>query len=361
MLFYHYRQYRLSRDSDIALLSYLAVDNRTRAASFRAISMLEKGVADNTDPFAAERAVRFARAGILDYLRAWCAAGRNVNVVPVDLIDLGAGSGLVAARLCGLIGSALLDYGRSPRFRIWSVDLLMSEPTRFFASEGIGQYIDSIEMIAADYRQCLAQGLALPACDGVRIALMSRFFNNLSDFDICSWKPEAHPGCAGELTANGASECMPAYCLAPDGPGPQQLVASNTRVWLDSGRAFQQYSLSPYFLSLRLSAGSNPESIRSEELRGSVHLPVRTFRPDCLVTQAGDSLLGELARQSTLVVVQDADMHPQVLKVHARKAHLEDLMVLDTTRAAGLRGHFSYLVASRTDPVMQHIAGERLW
>ena len=162
MLYYHYRQHRLSRDSDISLLSYLAVNNKIRAASFGAISMLEKGVADSTDPFAAERAVRLARAGILDYLQAWCVAHGNVEVVPVDLIDLGAGSGWVSARLCRLIGSALSDIGRSPRFRIRFVDLLMSEPTRFFTSEGIEKYIDSIEVASVDYRQWLAHGLVFP-------------------------------------------------------------------------------------------------------------------------------------------------------------------------------------------------------
>ncbi len=46
---------------------------------------------------------------------------------------------------------------------------------------------------------------------------------------------------------------------------------------------------------------------------------------------------------------------------YCRTACLDDLMTLDTTRVAGLRGHFSYLIAKRSDPVLRHVGGDRLW
>jgi len=133
--FYHYRQHRLSRDSNSAILSYLDVDQVSRAQSFRTIALLEEAIAGGTDPFASERAARMAQAGILDYMHAWLARRRDRNDVAIDLVDLGAGSGLVTARLCTEIAKHLARLGCAPRFRIWLVDLSMAHPTRFFASK----------------------------------------------------------------------------------------------------------------------------------------------------------------------------------------------------------------------------------
>ena len=92
-----------------------------------------------------------------------------------------------------------------------------------------------------------------------------------------------------------------------------------------------------------------------------IWLPFRAFRPDCLMTKSGESILGLLASQSDLVVVQDADMRPTDVTTHFQAAGLEGLAVRDTTRLAGLRRHFSYVIAKRSDPVLQHIGGQRLW
>jgi len=360
-LFYHYRQHRLSHDSGIAILSYLDVDHGSRSQSFHAVALLEEAIAGGTDPFAAERAGRMARAGILDYMRAWRATRRDGDRVTIDLVDLGAGSGLVAAKLCNEIAKCLAHLGCAPRFRIWFVDLSMSRPARLFASGRIAKFVDSIEVVATDYREWLNQGMALPECDGVRLVLISRFFNNLSDFAIRSCEPGAASDPAGPVTAHSGPECQPIYCLAPDGPGPERLVVSNARVWLETGRTFKQASLSPYFLGLRLATAISSEDIHPQVPDQSIHVPVRTFRLDCLLTRQGGSVLGTLARQANLVVVQDADMSATDLRAHCRAMHSEDLLVLDTTRVAGLRGHFSYLVAQRADPLAESLAGERIW
>jgi hypothetical protein len=360
-LFYHYRQHRLSRDSSSAILSYLDVDHGNRSQSFRAVALLEEAMAGGTDPFAAERAARMARAGILDYVRAWVAARSNRNVVSVELVDLGAGSGLVAAKLCSEIAKCLAHLGYAPRFRIWFVDISMSHPARFFASEGVAKYVDSIQMVATDYHEWLGQGRVLPECDGVRLVLISRFFNNLSSFAIRSVEQGSASDLVGSSMMHSTSEYQPTNCLAPDGPGPERLVVSNARVWLETGRTFKQASLSPYFLGLRLTTAPGSEGLCRHVSPQRIYIPVRTFRAECLLTRRGDSILGTLARQANLIVVQDADMRAGDLRAHCSSTHWGDIAVFDATRHAGLRGHFSYLVAQRADPLVESLPGERIW
>jgi len=360
-LFYHYRQHRLSHDSSNAILSYLDVDHGNRSQSFHAVALLEEAIAGGTDPFAVERAARMARAGILDYMRAWATARSERNDVNVELVDLGAGSGLVAARLCSEITKCLAHLGRAPRFRVWFVDLSMSHPARFFASEGIAECVDSIEVVATDYREWLDQHKVLPECDGVRLVLISRFFNNLSGFAIHCVEQGSASDIVGSSMMHSTPECQPTFCLAPDGPGPERLVVSSARVWLETGRTFKQASLSPYFRGLRLAMAVGSENPSPQVPDHGIHIPVRTFRPDCLLTRQGGSVLATLARQANLVVVQDADILSSDLREHCSSSHLGDLVVLDTTRHAELRGHFSYLVARRADPLLENLPGERIW
>lgn len=216
-------------------------------------------------------------------------------------------------------------------------------------------------MVATDYREWLDQGRGLPEYGGVRLVLMSRFFNNLSDFGIRSYEQGAAADLAGPLMAHGGLECQPIHCLAPGGPGPERLVVSNARVWLGTGRTFKQASLSSYFLGLRLAAGIRLDGLHPQKQDKCVHLSVRAFRPDCLLTRQGGSVLGAFARQADLVVIQDADMRATDLKAHCCASHLGDLLVLETTRKAGLRGHFSHLVAQRADPLVERLSGERIW
>jgi len=154
---------------------------------------------------------------------------------------------------------------------------------------------------------------------------------------------------------------MPVRCLAAEGDGQERLIASNARLRLTEGCTFRQFSLSPYFLGLKLALDARTPRLRDEHAGRSVFLPVRSFRQACLLTQSGDSLLGALARKSNLLVIQDADMRPQEMKEHCDTFGLDDLAALDTTRTAGLRGHFSYVVGRRTDAALQGLKGNRLW
>lgn len=359
-LFYHYRQHCLSRDSSNAVLCYLAARQNLRPHSFDIVARFEQALSDGTDPFAVERAVRLGRSGVLDYLRNWWVTQGAGNALPIDLVDLGAGSGLVAAKLCDEIVKDALRTGYTPRFSIRFVDLSMSRPARFFSSPKVAQHLDSIQAVGMDYRDWLGDGCALPDYEGVRLVLISRFFNNLSDFGVRCFDPPAEQSPETSDLSGRAEACAPARCLSPGGPGPKALAASNARVWSDTGRTFNQASLSAYFRGLGLATGQiGPTD--SGARKESVCLAVRTFRPECLHTRDGKSVLSELTRQSELVVVQDADMRPSDLRTHLENGQSTDLAAFDSTRLAGLRGHFSYLIGKRSDPLLPKIGGERLW
>ena len=57
-LFYHYRQYTLSKDSPASLMFYPAVSEEKRSTSFRLINSLAGGVSYGVDPRVRERAKR---------------------------------------------------------------------------------------------------------------------------------------------------------------------------------------------------------------------------------------------------------------------------------------------------------------
>ncbi|UCD56755.1 MAG: hypothetical protein JSV16_13140 [Candidatus Hydrogenedentota bacterium] len=360
-LCYHYRQHRLSKDSDIAILSYLDVDHAGRSSSFSTVGLLEQALAEGIDPFASERATRVARAGILDYLKGWTEARRNGDAITIELIDLGAGSGLVAARLCNVIAKYLISLGKAPRLRIQFIDLSMSHPARFFASGEIAKRVDDIAVVASDYRDWLVQSRELSGCDGIRLVLISRFLNNLSDFAIHSCEADEASELAGFPIEHNLMECLPTYCLAPEGPGPERLFASNARVWLEAGRTFKQASLSPYYLGLMWTSAFSSKGLHPRDIDSRVHYPVRSFSPTCLLTRQGHSILGTLGQKANLIIVQDTDMSATVIRDHFHSTCLEDLVVLDTTRSAGLRGHFSYLIAQRDDSLVQELPGDHIW
>ena len=54
-------------------------------------------------------------------------------------------------------------------------------------------------------------------------------------------------------------------------------------------------------------------------------------------------------------------MRPRDMKEHCARFDLADLAALDTTRTAGLRGHFSYAMGRRADSILQCLEDERTY
>jgi len=179
-LFYHYRQYTLSPDSPISLLFYPAASVEKRATSFRLINSLVGGVSYGIDPRTRERAQRLYQGIFRPIIRA--TESHKSETFLLELIDVGAGSGSLSAAICRQIQETGKSAGFNPKFRLWFVDLEPADPARFFRDMELRGTIDSLTFLSDDYRSWLGKAQPLPAANGLRIALVSRLFNNLSHF-----------------------------------------------------------------------------------------------------------------------------------------------------------------------------------
>jgi hypothetical protein len=353
-LFYHYRQYTLSLDSPASLMLYPAVSENKRSASFRLINSLASGVSYGVDPRTRERAKRLSRKIVRPILEANQLT--NPESPWLEFIDIGAGSGVLVSAICRQIH----DAGFKLKFRLWFVDLEPADPARFFGDKKSRGVVDSLLYLGDDYRSWLSREKPLPATDGLRIALISRLFNNLSHFSIHHVNGSGSSPLFQKMAISPESDAyLPHRCLAPDGKGVEALVASNTRLALSDGRTFAQASLSDYYrgmyiISRQESTADTPE--------GGLFLPVRSFNPECLVTSGGGSVLSCLVENCDYVVIEDADLRPQDLVEHMKAHSLHSITVQDITKALGLKRNRAYVVWLKDKPgEVPKFSGESIW
>jgi hypothetical protein len=320
------------------------------------------GPASATMKSALQRVLGFECFGIP---AAGCAeepVAAATSMLDMELVDVGSGSGILSARLCQQVRRFLASRGIASRFRVWMVDLTLRDPSRFFGGRQLRSSIDCVAVVGSDYRRWLSAKDRLPRAGGIRIALVSRFFNNLSDFSVTTAPVGELADSVGwrGLDADWRG-CLPTQCLGPDSRGPEALDVSNSRIWLEQGRGFAQASLSPYFEGLYHVTATGKVGIRERHADGKVFLALRRFRPECLLTSGGDSVLERLLDDCSLVVLQDADMRPQDLVAHRQRIRSPEVVAVDMTRSLGLKGHFSYALLRATDPGLESLMGERLW
>ena len=242
------------------------------------------------------------------------------------------------------------------------LDLTLNDPSRFFRTRQMKHAVDTLAWIASDYREWLARPHRLPRPHGRRIGIVSRLFNNLSGFRF-STVPSGDCGVLLEGCACGRHwrECVPSNCLRPSGRGPDGLIVSNARIWLESGRTFKQLSLSPFFEALHCCSNARNQAYANTPGQRQTVLPVRSFRPQCLETGDGLSVPQVLLSDCSLVIVEDADLRPTDLKDHCSGGSWPDSIAIDMTRILRLRGSFCYVLVHANDPNVQCLSGERLW
>ena len=350
-LFYHYRQYTMSRNSPMSLLLYPAVSEQKRPASFKLINSLVGGVTCGIDPRTLERARRLYRSIIHPLVEANSPCEVTINL---ELADIGAGSGSLSAAICREIQNTDV----TPKLRLWFVDLEPADPARFFRSEKLRAFTDNLNFIGDDYRNWLTRPQPLPAKNGLRIALVSKLFNNLSSFSIrCLSGEQLYPFLENENGYSDTEKHRPSICLAPHGTGIESLAISNTRVQLQEGRAFSQPSLSEFYQGLYLLSG---KADSDESPENGLFLPVRSFNPECLVTLNGKSVVSCLAENCDYIIIEDADLRPQDLIGHATRYSLGSLTICDMTKALKLKGNYLYVIWTRK-AINPQLSGEQIW
>jgi hypothetical protein len=350
-LFYYYRQYTMSPDSLISLLLYPAVSGVKRLDSFKLLNSLVGGVSYGIDPRTRERAQRLYRSIIRSLVEANSLYGETINF---ELVDIGAGSGSLSAAICREIKNA----GLKPRLRLWFVDLEPADPARFFRNKRLRVLADNLTFVGDDYRDWLTRPQPLPVKSGLRVALVSKLFNNLSTFFIHYLsRKQSSP----LLESMDDYPCMdihhPSVCLSPSGTGIKSLAISNTRVQLQEGRAFSQASLSEFNRGLYLLTGAGD---LDEPHEAGLFLPIRSFNPDCLVNLNGKSVISILSENCDYIIIEDADLRPQDLIDHATQYSLVSLTIYDMTKTLKLKGNFLYVIWTRK-AMNPQFSGEQIW
>lgn len=340
-MYYHYRQHKLSIDSNSSLLLYPAANHANRPDSFSAISKLESAISSGADPWAGKRAQTFVK-GLLPFLSNIFQTVDKAHAI-IELVDLGSGSGSLLACLCDELSKLLDSNGIKCGFRIWMIDIAPISPEKEFAKLKRRGILDSVTCLSVDYKKWLAKPQPLPKKHGLRAIIISRFFNNLSDFIIAPFEYEKFKqDLSFSEPANHQASYNPVVCLVPDGKGPENLVTSSKHLDLGNGQSFNQFSLSNYFRCLYLL--QNKPGSEAEMKVGSVYLPVRSFRPDSLIADNGDSILESLLESCDAIALQDADLTPEVLQSHLANFCKTKIDVSDLTREVGLQRHYFYLI-----------------
>ena len=274
----------------------------------------------------------------------------------LEFVDVGAGSGGLTSAICRQIH----DAGFKQKFRLWFVDLDAANPARFFRDSKSRNIVDSLQYLGDDYRSWLNEEKPLPAAGGLRIAFVSRLFNNLSLFSIQPFKGRELNSLSGKMAIISAlNTYLPHHCLAPGDKGEEALVISNTRLALVNGRTFAQASLSDFYRGLYLVSRQEGSVDVSEE---GLFLPVRSFNLDCLSTSGGGSVISCLAGICDYVVIEDADLRRQDLVEHMKKYSLNSITIQDMTKALSLTGNNAYIIYPKSKWKKEpNLGGERLW
>ena len=162
---------------------------------------------------------------------------------------------------------------------------------------------------------------------------------------------------SAERSDIAAGAHRPERCLKGGGRGPSGLIVSNSRLAMNDGHAFVQPSLTAYYQALLKARGHRAPDVPPSD---AVWLPKRRFEDECLVAADGSSVLGQLAKQCSYVIVEDQDVQREDLVRHLRALGLYDIAAIDMTKAMGLISNYSYLLWPAREPAPP-IDGERFW
>jgi hypothetical protein len=307
------------------------------------------------DPFAEARAERLWRNVLRPILQGVYAGWPSR--VPIELVDVGAGSGALMAALSRELVAWSQVAGFTPRLRLWLIDLAPPAAISVFRIPPLGRFVESLASFSMDYRTWLASPRRLPAASGPRLALASKIFDVSSRFAIRKVRTDVLSSVVERPEVLERERYMPERCLAPSGEGPDALQISSSREVVSEGHAFPLASLSGFFRGLRLVSQSGADDDADED---GLWLPVRGLDPQSLVAADGVSVIGRLLEQCDYLVVEDADLRPRDLIEHLRAFSLQGIAVQDMTRAMGLKANYAYVLWPRGGGAPR-LKGERIW
>lgn len=311
-LFYHYRQYKISRDPDFSIFVYPAVNLDDRSESFEIIESFAAGFSRKSDPRSKQRAQLLAEFAIHPFLKALLAENNNEKR-DISLVDLGGGSGIMLRHIWGNILSKDANAKKNWLLSCSIVGLRVQNPARHFSKGSIRENMAYIDYQQKDYIYWINKQTEMPKFD---IVLMCRLLNNLSVFDIESSDDE------GMLWYISGQQVLPEiiinrmynpiYCLHPDKYCPENLIQTNSRTRLsDSCIVYRVLSLTDYYKAIAACFGI--------DINGKMFFyPVRKFNGISLLNPEGESIIGKLSKIAKLTVIEDVDLTANYLAWHIR-------------------------------------------
>jgi hypothetical protein len=355
-LFTHYRQYTVSRDSRLSILLYPIVCEEKLSVSFKLLNTLAGIIRYDADPWTDERAELIYERVIKNIVQTTIFDINGVS--SLEFVDVGAGSGSLVSKLCNQIQKGSIIKDSNLQFRVWSIDLEPSDPTRFFKARHLRKSIDTLTYIGDDYRRWLSRDQPLPKPNGLRIAVISKLLDVFSKYSLLQSSPEElrkkWPKLLSSIPPN---EVMPMHCLAINGKGSQALMISNSRLVIESGKVYPLLSLSDYYRGINILSNCGNHMLTDNR---QYYLPLRSFNPQSLITSDGKSIVSSLLNNCNYVIIEDADLRQQDLINHCKKYSLDLLTILDMTKALKLKGNYLYVIWAKNNfaPILE---GENIW
>ncbi|MBI4581641.1 MAG: hypothetical protein HY718_18240 [Planctomycetes bacterium] len=348
--FYHYRQYTIAGENAKILL-FPSTDLGQRQQSFAAIDRFARLTWNRQDPFANSRARMLSKRVLVPLARAILTteSARPANGT-WKMLDLGAGTGHLVGQVCLELRRALPTLRKRP-LEVSCVD--SSEPSsgRTHGLSGNAHGISSLEWSTADYRDMLDDESWIQRNGPFQITTLCRLLDNLSFFSL-----EATRSLGSEFPSLNPCLCLPHRCLSPRSfpSGIDRLRVGTAKRATPAGKVMPQLSLGEFFAAMNAVWLNDPRYLIERECS----LPCRRFNPASLITRAGKSVIAQILKMATAIVIEDLDLTPEVLKQHLQQFGIDQVAAVHFTHDGFSTEGYHYVIAA---PILAHrLKGTRL-
>ncbi|MEE9296998.1 MAG: class I SAM-dependent methyltransferase [Phycisphaerae bacterium] len=349
--FYHYRQIRLEKNSGTTLLLCPSVELSDRSKSFGPIDRLTRLISRKPDPYWKPRSRLLARRVLAPLFRMWRPPRQpQQRLSELTILDLGAGTGHLAATAWRYLCRSF-PPSRRPRVAIHFVDASGPSFGRSFGVTREADDIAHVEWTKADYRALLDDDNWLGANGPFDWVFLCRLLDNASNFIVEQIEV------LDDRTAGDSFRCKPHWCLAPrrQPHGISELAVRTARRNTLSGTLMPQFSLSDYFGAMQAVVTKDLDAAHPK----LQHLPVRCFNPASLTTISGRSIVAQIMKVASAIVIEDLDLMPEYLSTHREQFGLAGTAAIHCV-SDGFATESQQYVITRPEWA-DRLRGVRLW
>jgi len=339
--FYHYRQHAIGESIRERLLISHAVDLSKRPASFVPIDRLGRLISTRPDPFWKTRAAVLAERIVKPLLESDCARGTQARI-GLEFLDLGAGSGQLLAEVWRQVSGSL---GSAVRAGFHCIDVHAPSVGRAFGTSRTSVPFTHVEWIACSFREVLDDEEWLSCIGHIDIAFACRVLDNVSTFSIERSALELKSGVPAHeaLTPGEKRWSWPAFEWDTD---PSTLAMT---------KRARTHCVGEYLDAVHAVVQGTTEPLQSV---GGARI-VRRFNPASLITPSGRSVIEQVLRVASCLVIEDVDLEPEHLQAHRTSFGLTGLAAVRCAADAFSTRTHQYVIGRPGH--VGRIKGDRLW